>query len=69
VGLVKASKKATALQRGETDASQWFDSDANLGRAKEGEIRSLRTRNLQQKRALPGISFSFIPRFQYIAPN
>ncbi|EFX80271.1 hypothetical protein DAPPUDRAFT_318815 [Daphnia pulex] len=50
--LVKASKKATSLQRGDTNASQWFDSDANLGRAKDGESRSLWTRTQKQKRAL-----------------
>ena len=60
VRFLKASSKATALQRGEMDASQWFDSDQHLGRAKEGTTRSLRTITLQKKRALSGTICYFV---------
>ena len=49
VGLVKANKKARELQCGLVDPSKFFDSDQNLGRRKEGSVRSLRQLASQNK--------------------
>lgn len=59
VYLLKAAKKARDLQNGTVLPENWFDSDKNLGRSKNGDIRSLRRISNQQKRSIGNNMFSF----------
>ncbi|KAK4030785.1 hypothetical protein OUZ56_024124 [Daphnia magna] len=46
------AKKARDLQNGTVLPENWFDSDKNLGRSKNGDVRSLRRISNQQKRSI-----------------